>query len=82
VVATICDQGSANQSAINLLMKATNQECLRTGVENCYFRFQVNGEEVVPLSDVYPIYLKVHIRNNWLTKGIHFEHEGTQKIAK
>jgi hypothetical protein len=64
VVTTICDQGSANQSAINLLMKATNQECVRAGVENCYFGFLVNGEEVVPLYDVPHLFKG--IRNNLL----------------
>jgi hypothetical protein len=45
-------------------MKATNQECVRAGVENCYFGFLVNGEEVVPLYDVPHLFKG--IRNNLL----------------
>lgn len=37
IVATVCDQGSPNQAAINLLLEETRNECLRQNTENIYF---------------------------------------------
>jgi hypothetical protein len=80
VVATVCDQGSANQAIINSLLADTKEKCLREGTENKHFGFVVNAKEIVPLFDV-PHLLKC-VRNNLLTKDLHFEINGEKKIAK
>ncbi|KAJ8926618.1 hypothetical protein NQ314_020982 [Rhamnusium bicolor] len=80
VVATICDQGSSNQAAINALLKETNENCLRDGIENKYFGFLFNGAEIIPIYDVP--YLFKGMRNNLLNKNLHFMIDGAQKVAK
>lgn len=72
VVATICDQGSTNQSSINTL-------CLKTQHAN-YKSFEINGHEIVPLYD--PPHLLKGIRNNFLTKDVHFTIKEQGKVAK
>lgn len=59
-VATICDQGSTNQAAINILLQQIKQIADKT------FGFIVENKEIIPLFD-YPHLLK-GIRNNILTK--------------
>ncbi|KAJ8935141.1 hypothetical protein NQ314_012959, partial [Rhamnusium bicolor] len=78
VVATICDQGSSNQAAINALLKETNENCLRDGIENKYFGFLVNGAEIIPIYDVPHLFKGM--RNNLLNKNLHFMIDGAQKF--
>lgn len=80
VIATVCDQGSANQAAINLLLKDTNAIYQRKNEENQNFGFLVDGTEVVPLFDV-PHLLK-GLRNNLLTKNLYFTMNNQKMIAK
>lgn len=80
VVATICDQGSTNQAAIKMLLKDTSEFYARKNEENPYFGFQVDNKEVVPLFDVPHLFKG--IRNNLLTKDLHFVLNGTQRVAK
>lgn len=72
VICTICDQGSANQSAINSLLKDSSEK----GING----FHINNIEVIPLYDVPHIFKG--IRNNLLTKDLHYCNDGQQKIAK
>nr|CAI5858803.1 unnamed protein product [Callosobruchus analis] len=74
VIATVCDQGTKNQSAINLLLRETEEHYLRAGTANRNFGFVINGQEIVPLYD--------GCRNNLLTKNLHFRLDGENKVAK
>lgn len=80
IVATVCDQGAANQAAINKLLKETNQKMIREATENRYFGFLVEDKEVVPLFDVPHLFKG--LRNNLLTKDLHFTCNDANKIAK
>jgi hypothetical protein len=79
VVATVCDQGSTNQTAINSLLKDTCDMFARMNLENKLFGFLINKKEVVPLYDVPHLFKGV--RNNLLSKNLHFELNGQKKIA-
>lgn len=70
VISTVCDQGSTNQSAINLL----NRENSPTATT-----FFVDGKEIVPVYD--PPHLLKGVRNNLLTKRAHFTVGGENKVA-
>lgn len=80
VVATVCDQGSTNQSAIKTLLKETNEQFTRTNQENPYFGFVEGNQEIIPLFDVP--HLMKGIRNNLLNKDLHFTLNKEKKIAK
>ncbi|KAB0804407.1 hypothetical protein PPYR_01377 [Photinus pyralis] len=80
VVATICDQGSANSSAVNLLIKETNEHLLKNGIENKYIGFLVDNKEIVPLYDVPHLFKG--IRNNLLLKNLHFTMNDVEHVAK
>ncbi|XP_030758398.1 uncharacterized protein LOC115884077 [Sitophilus oryzae] len=68
VIGTVCDQGSANIKAINLLYEETkNIDVERSN----YFGFLVDGEEVVPFYD--PPHLLKGIRNNLFTYNCRFK---------
>lgn len=80
VIATICDQGATNVSAINYLIEQHRQECIRNGQEMKRRTFKVNDEEVVPLYDT-PHLIK-GIRNNLLNKDLKVVIDGKEKTAK
>lgn len=80
VVATVCDQGSTNQTAINMLLRETREHLLQSEHDNPYFGFIENNQEIIPLFDV-PHLLK-GIRNNLLNKDLHFTINNVKKIAK
>ncbi|CAH0717089.1 unnamed protein product, partial [Brenthis ino] len=80
VLATVCDQGTSNVSAVNYLIEETRVAYLRNGKEMKYRTFEVDGNEIIPLFDV-PHLLK-GIRNNLLTKNLICTMEGEQKLAK
>lgn len=80
VVATICDQGSTNVSAINWLCRETNAECLRSGRENRHNGFEIDGRIIIPLYD--PPHLLKGIRNNMLKANLNFKMDGKVKTAK
>lgn len=70
VVATICDQGSNNQAAINLLLKETLDKYKRAGSEIYVTFFEVDGEKILPLYDVPHLFKG--IRNNLLKYDLNF----------
>lgn len=80
VLATICDQGSNNVSAIKQLVADTRAKYLRDNQELREFVFEINEQEIIPLFDV-PHLLK-GVRNNLLKKDIFFEIDGIKKVAK
>lgn len=80
VLATICDQGTSNTSAINYLIDETRREYLRRNECHRDSVFEIDGKQVIPLYDV-PHLLK-GLRNNLLTKNLKFTIEGQEKIAK
>lgn len=76
VVATVCDQGSNNRSAINVLVRETQN---RTGTS--HFQFEVDDDKIIPLFDV-PHLLKT-LRNILLYKDIYFTNkDGETRVAK
>lgn len=77
VISTVCDQAPSNVAAINNLIRETNIKYLKTEKENCIF--EINNKEIIPIFDV-PHLLK-GLRNNLLTKDLHFIHENKNKIA-
>lgn len=80
VTATICDQGNNNQAAINKLLSETEEYCLMNSTPNRYFGFLVDNREVVPLYDTPHLFKG--LRNNLLTKHLHFLYEGKACVAK
>ncbi|KAJ8974299.1 hypothetical protein NQ317_009539 [Molorchus minor] len=76
VVATVCDQGTNNRSAIDSLVTETKN---KTGTP--HYVFDVDENRIVPLFDV-PHLLKA-LRNILLTKDIHFiNKDGKKRVAK
>lgn len=80
ILATICDQGAPNQSAINQLIAERKEHCLKQGVEDRYEGFLVDNAEVIPLYDVPHLFKG--IRNNLLNKDLHFDMDNKAQIAK
>lgn len=80
VVATICDQGSNNQAAINTLVKDTKEKYLRKGTEKHEFCFEVDSHKIIPLFDVPHLFKG--LRNNLLKYHLHFMHEDKGRLAK
>lgn len=80
ILATVCDQLSANRSAINKLIEDTKAEYLRKGIEKRNVGFEVDGKEVVPLFDV-PHMLK-QIRNHLLESDAQFTINNIQYTAR
>lgn len=74
VIATICDQGAPNVSAINQLYRETNEQFLRSEQENQLFGFTIDSKEIVPLYD--PPHLLKGIKNNL------FNHTKCEFISK
>lgn len=80
-MATVCDQGGPNRAAINLLIQETVQQNVRKGSEgDKIFGFRVGGMEIVPLFDVPHLFKG--LRNNLLTKNLHFKMNNENCIAK
>ncbi|KAJ8943123.1 hypothetical protein NQ318_017319 [Aromia moschata] len=77
IVASICDQGAANVAAINRLLQETKQMQTEEGQ---YFGYVINEQEIVPLYDVPHLFKG--LRNNLLTKDLHFEINGKKMVAK
>lgn len=78
-MATICDQGTTNQSAIETLVKDARAAYLRNG-ENPKRRIVVGEQEIIPLYDV-PHLIK-GVRNNLLDKDLVWRTEGKEVVAK
>lgn len=67
-MATVCDQGASNKSAINHLINETKEKYLKNNQQWNKNTFEIDGEEIVPLYD--PPRLLKRIRNNMLTKDL------------
>lgn len=83
IMTTVCDQGGANQAAINQLIKERQESCLKNGTEDKFFGFLVNNAEVIPLYDVPHLFKG--LRNNLLrglTKDLFFTINNKKYMAK
>lgn len=80
VLATVCDQGATNVSAINWLINETRTSYLRKGKEIKYKIFEIDGNEVVPLYD--PPHLIKGIRNNLLQADLKANLNGRNVTGK
>lgn len=80
VLATVCDQGATNVSAINWLINETRTSYLRKSKEIKYKIFEIDGNEVVPLYD--PPHLIKGIRNNLLQADLKANLNGTNVTGK
>ncbi|XP_061721631.1 uncharacterized protein LOC133528306 [Cydia pomonella] len=76
VIATVCDQGSSNMSAINALIAETKHR----NTHSTRYVFEVDGDEVIPLYD--PPHLIKNIRNNLMTKNLTCSIDNENKTAK
>lgn len=80
VIATVCDQGSANQTAVKQLISMTAEYCQREDIENKFQGFLVDKNEVVPLFDTPHLFKG--LRNNLLTKDLHFSIDNKNYVGK
>lgn len=80
VLCTVCDQGSTNRGAIRMLMEETNRVCIEQQVDNKYFGYLVDKEEVLHIYD--PPHLLQCLRNTFLDNNIQFEMRGKHHTAK
>lgn len=80
VIATVCDQGAPNRSAIDKLYEETTRLFGQKNEENRLFGFLVDEEEVVPLFD--PPHLLKCIRNLLFEHNATFEKNGKVMTAK
>lgn len=80
VLATVCDQGTSNTSAINYLIEETRGDYLRKNKDFKNSIFEVDGKQIIPLYDI-PHLLK-GMRNNLMTKDLKFTLNGEVKVAK
>lgn len=80
VLATVCDQGTSNTSAINYLIEETRNYARRNINFNNNSVFEIEGKQIIPLYDV-PHLLK-GMRNNLLTKNLLYSIDGVNKVAK
>ena len=78
-MATVCDQGNPNQAAINQLLKEATRKYRQLKREPRRRIFE-GDKEVIPLYDV-PHLIK-GIRNNLLTKNLHYRDGTNLKIAR
>ncbi|CAK1597794.1 unnamed protein product [Parnassius mnemosyne] len=82
VVATVCDQGTNNRNALNLLLNETRVHILRSGqeVREETKLIIINDKKIVPLYD--PPHLLKGIRNNLLEKNLRYTSDNIEKTAK
>ena len=78
MMATVCDQGGTNTTAVNSLVTESRRQAIRDGREpRCEGSFSVDGgPDVVVLYDV-PHLLKC-VRNNFLEKNVSFVQDGRE----
>ena len=80
VLATVCDQGTSNISAINHLINETKSKYMRRNEILRHNVFEVENHMIIPLYDV-PHMLK-GIRNNLLSKNLKYVLDGKERLAK
>lgn len=87
VVSTICDQGSTNMAAINMLIHDTKAFYLRQNkiFDGDFYEVEYKHGEKMELIKIFHLYDTPHllkgIKNNLLTKNVVFEMNGT-KLAR
>jgi hypothetical protein len=79
IVATVCDQASANMGAIRTLISTTQADHARRSVEYRGLGFEINHQDVQPLFDV-PHLLK-GLRNNMLQLDVKFRVDNQLMVA-
>lgn len=84
VVATISDQGRANDGAIGILRNETREYCMKQNMQyrDDFYEVEVDNKrlQIVHLFDV-PHLIKC-TRNNLVTKNLSFSTNGVQRTAK
>ncbi|CAH2100779.1 unnamed protein product [Euphydryas editha] len=80
VISTVCDQSTINNKVINDLLEETKANYYRKGEEARELAFEIANEKIYPLFD--PPHLLKGIRNNLITKDLHYIQDGKKKIAK
>ena len=81
IVASVCDQGATNVSAIKNLIEASKREAFRNGETLRHDVIVIDGQVIVPLFD--PPHLMKCLRNNLLTKNLKFTlNDGIERVAK
>lgn len=80
VVATVCDQGKFNVTAINYLIKQTREKYLKNNQSYPDGIFEICNNSIFPIYD--PPHLIKGIRNNLISKNLNYEINGERKEAK
>ncbi|KAL1492357.1 hypothetical protein ABEB36_010615 [Hypothenemus hampei] len=80
IIATVCDQGSNNQSAIKNLINGTKEGYRRKDKQLLDDIFEVDEQAVVPLFDVPHLFKG--LRNNLLKYNLCFNYKEQKSIAK
>lgn len=85
VIATVCDQGKSNESAIKQLIQQTKRSYLSDENRKSLWKdedsfFEVEGKKVIPLFD--PPHLLKGMRNNSIGKSIRCKIEGKILVGK
>lgn len=79
VVASICDQGKCNESAIKTLIADTRAAHLREGKPHVNDTIVIDDNEIVHIFD--PPHLLKCLRNNLITKNLKFFYENKEREA-
>ncbi|KAE9537635.1 hypothetical protein AGLY_006658 [Aphis glycines] len=79
VISTVYDQASSNVAAINRLKKETKDDYLKVGKEYDELSFKINNNKIISLFDVS--HLLKGLRNNFITKNLHFTYNNIPKKA-
>ncbi|CAI6377341.1 unnamed protein product [Macrosiphum euphorbiae] len=85
VVATISDQGRANEGAINIMRNDTRKHYISNNLEyrNDYYEVEVAKGEYLQIVHLFDVpHLMKCIRNNLITKDLTFSTNGIKKTAK
>lgn len=80
IMATICDQGTNNVSAISSLIADTRAHYIRNGKELVESTFEIDEQQIVPLFDVP--HLMKGVRNNFLKYNVKFVMNNKLMTAK
>lgn len=80
IIATVCDQGSNNQAAINKLVKDTERKYQARGLELRGYFFEIGEQRIIPLFDVPHLFKG--LRNNLLKYHLRFTHKHQMRTAK
>jgi len=79
IVATVCDQGGTNRTAINYFMSETYKNYTERNLEKTNLGYEIDGQEIIPNFD--PPHLLKCIRNNLFNKDVIFDMDGNTFTA-